>query len=153
MFAALPIFFVFFHIRKGVYFSVFFICSYLIKHFHGQFQRFLRRYYLYGAFVLLLLLLLSIMPIDSRTWYARIGVFQSTKIVTQSNSFQKDNLNFTVRNIAFMYNKNGYQVFLDLIFLDVGTAKDKFWYFVVSHFKMYRRSSHEHPFCLRKCFY
>ena len=33
------------------------------------------------AFVLLLPLLLSIMPIDSRTWYARIGVFQSTKIV------------------------------------------------------------------------
>ena len=37
------------------------------------------------------------MPIDNRTWYAKIGVFQSTEIVTQSNSFQKDNfktLNF-----------------------------------------------------------
>ena len=57
------------------------------------------------AFVLLLLLLLSIMPIDSRTWYARIGVFQSTKIVTQSKSFQKDNLDFTAQNIALLYNK------------------------------------------------
>ena len=65
----------------------------------------LSRYYHYGAFVLLLLLLLSIMPIDSRSWYAKIGVFQSTKIVTQSNSFQKDNLMLTDQNIAFMYNK------------------------------------------------
>ena len=66
---------------------------------------------------MLLLLLLSIMPIDSRTWYARIGVFQSTKIVTQSNSFQKDNLNFTVQNIAFLYNKMSIKFFLILFFL------------------------------------
>ena len=44
------------------------------------------------------------MPIHSRTWYARIGVFQSNKIVTQSNSFQTDSLNLTVQNTAFMYN-------------------------------------------------
>ena len=57
------------------------------------------------------------MPIDSRTWYERIGVFQSTKIVTQSNSFEKDNLNFTVQNIAFMYNKINIKFFLILFFL------------------------------------
>ena len=57
------------------------------------------------------------MPIDSRTWYARIGVFQSTKIVTQSNSFQKDNLNFTAQNIAFMYNEMSIKFFLVLFFL------------------------------------
>ena len=65
----------------------------------------------------LLLLVLSIMPIDSRTWYVRIGVFQSTKIVTQSNSFQKDNLNFTVQNIAFLYNKMSIKFFLILALL------------------------------------
>ena len=54
---------------------------------------------------MLFLLLLSMVPMDSMTWYIRIGVFQSTKIVTQLNSFQKDNLNFTVQNIAFLYNK------------------------------------------------
>ena len=57
------------------------------------------------------------MPIDSRTWYARIGVFQSTKIVTQSNSFQKDNLNFTAQNIAFLYNEMSIKFFLVLFFL------------------------------------
>ena len=57
------------------------------------------------------------MPIDSRTWYARIGVFQLTKIVTQSNSFQKDNLNFTVQNIAFMYNKMSIKFFFVLFIL------------------------------------
>ena len=57
------------------------------------------------------------MPIDSRTWYARIGVFQPTKIVTQSNSFQKDNLNFTSQNIAFMYNQRSIKFFLVLFFL------------------------------------
>ena len=57
------------------------------------------------------------MPIDSRTWYARIGVFQSTKIVTQSNSFQKDNLNFTTQNIAFMYNEMSIKFLLVLLFL------------------------------------
>ena len=145
MFAALPIFFVFFHIRKRVYFSVFFICSYLIKHFHGQFQRFLRRYYLYGAFVLLLLLLLSIMPIDSRTWYARIGVFQSTKIVTQSKSFQKDNLNFTVQNIAFLYNKTSIKFFLILFFLMWVLLKIKFdisWSFIAKCIKCPLISTH-----------
>ena len=71
----------------------------------------------YVDFALLLLLLLSIMSIDSRTWYARIGVFQSTKIVTQSNSFQKDNLKFTVQNIAFMQNKMSIKFFLILFFL------------------------------------
>ena len=55
--------------------------------------------------------------IDSRTWYARIGIFQSTKIVTQSNSFQKDNLNFTVQNIAFLYNKMSINFLLVLFFL------------------------------------
>ena len=65
------------------------------------------------------------MPIDSRTWYAKIGVFQSAKIVSQSNSLQKDNLNFTAQNIAFMYNKISIN-FFGLIFLDVGTAKYKF---------------------------
>ena len=40
------------------------------------------------SFCLAILQLLSIMPIDSRTRFARIGVFQSTKIVTQPNSFQ-----------------------------------------------------------------
>ena len=74
-------------------------------------------YYRYGAFVLLLLLLLLIMPIDSRTWYARIGVFQSTKIVTQSNSFQNNNLNFTVQNVAFMYKKMSIKFFLTLFFM------------------------------------
>ena len=54
---------------------------------------------------MLFLLLLSMVPMDSMTWYIRIGVFQSTKIVMQLNSFQKDNLNFTVQNIAFLYNK------------------------------------------------
>ena len=54
----------------------------LIKHFHGEFWRHLSQYYHYEAFVFLLLLLLSTMPIDSSTWYARISVFQSTKIVT-----------------------------------------------------------------------
>ena len=57
------------------------------------------------------------MPIDSWTWYARIGVFQSTKIVTQSNSFQKDDLNLTAQNIAFMYNKMSTKFFLVLFFL------------------------------------
>ena len=57
------------------------------------------------------------MPIDSRTWYARIGVIQSTKLVTQSNSFQKDNLNFTVQNIAFLYNKMSIKFFLILALL------------------------------------
>ena len=57
------------------------------------------------------------MWINSRTWYARIGVFQSTKIVTQSNNFQKDNLNFTVQNIAFLYNKMSIKFFLVLFFL------------------------------------
>ena len=107
----------FFLHQKQSLFQCIFICSYLIKHFHGQLRRRLSRYYHYGAFVLLLLLLLSIMPIDSRTWYARIGVFQSTKIVTQSNNFQKDNLNFTVQNIAFMYNKMSIKFFLILFYL------------------------------------
>ena len=84
---------------------------------HKVFSRSLSRYYDYGAFVLLLLLLLSIMPIDSRTWYAGIGVFQSNKIVTQSNSFQKDNLNFTVQNIAFLYNEMSIKCFLIVFFL------------------------------------
>ena len=57
------------------------------------------------------------MPIDNRTWYAKIGVFQSTKIVTQSNSFQKDNLMFTDQSIAFMYNKISIRFFLVLFFL------------------------------------
>ena len=57
------------------------------------------------------------MPIDSRTWYARISVFQSTKIVTQSKSFQKDNLNLTAQNIAFMYNEMSIKFFLVLFFL------------------------------------
>ena len=57
------------------------------------------------------------MPIDSRTWYARIGIFQSTKIVTQSNSLQKDNLNFTVQNIVFMHSKMSIKFFLILFFL------------------------------------
>ena len=43
------------------------------------------------------------LPMDSRTWYTRIGVFQLIKTVAQSISFQKDNLNFTVQNFAFMY--------------------------------------------------
>ena len=77
----------------------------------------LSRYFDYRAFVLLLLLLLSIMPIDSRTLYAGIGVFQSNKIVTQSNSFQKDNLNFTVQNIAFLYNKMSIKIFFIVFFL------------------------------------
>ena len=68
---------------------------------------------------MLLLLLLSILPINSKTWYARIGVFQSTKIVTQSNSFQKDNLNFTVRNIAFMYNKMSIKFFFMWVLLKI----------------------------------
>ena len=72
---------------------------------------------IYGAFVLLLLLLLTIMPIDSRNWYAKISVFQSAKIVTQSNSFQKNNLNFTVQNIAFLYNKMSIKIFLILFLL------------------------------------
>ena len=104
---------------SGLDFSilVYFFCSYLIRHFQGQFRRHLSRYYHYGAFVLLLLVSLSIMPIDSRTWYARTGVFQSTKIVTQSNSFQKDNLNFIAQNIAFMYNEMSIKFFLVLFFL------------------------------------
>ena len=56
------------------------------------------------------------MPIDSRTWYARIDVFQSTKTVTQSKSFQKDDLNFTVQNSAFLYNKTSIKFFLILFF-------------------------------------
>ena len=92
----------FFLHQKQSLFQCIFICSYLIKHFHGQFRS---RYYHYGAFVLLLLLLLSIMPIDSRTWYAKIGVFQSTKIETQSNSFQKDNLNFIVQTLLLCTTK------------------------------------------------
>ena len=51
-------------------------------------------------FCLLIALLLLIMLIDSRTWCARIGVFELTKIVVQWNSFQKGNLNFTVQNIG-----------------------------------------------------
>ena len=57
------------------------------------------------------------MPIDSRTWYARICVFQSTKIVTPSNSCQKDNLNFTAQNIAFMYSELSIKFFLVLFLL------------------------------------
>ena len=53
----------------------------------------------------LLLLLLSNIPIDSRTWYSRIGVFQSTKRLTQSNGFQKNSLNLTIQNTACMHNK------------------------------------------------
>ena len=79
---------------------ILFICSYLIKHFYGQFRRHLSRYYRYGAFIFLLLLLLLIVPIDSKTWYTRIGVFY--------------------------VQQNEDQIFHDLIFLDVGTAKDKF---------------------------
>ena len=52
---------------------------------------------------------------------AGTGVFQSTNVVTQLKCFQTDNLNFTVQNIPFMYNKMSIQVFLD-----VGAAKDKF---------------------------
>ena len=66
---------------------------------------------------MLLLQLLLVMLINSRTWYARIGIFQSTKIVTQSNSFQKDNLNFTIQNIAFLYNKMSIKFFFILFFL------------------------------------
>ena len=58
------------------------------------------------------------MPINSRTWYAKIDVFEPTKIVIESNIFQEDNLNFTLQNIVFSC--------FCLIFLDVGTAKDKF---------------------------
>ena len=117
---------------SGLDFSipVYFFCSYLIKHFQGQFRRHLSRYYHYGAFALVLLLSLSIMPVDSRTWYARIGVFQSTKIVTQSNSFQEDNLNFTALNIAFMYNEMSIKFFLVLFFLMWVLLKknfDNFW--------------------------
>ena len=50
----------------------------------------------------------SIMPIDSRTLYARIGAFQSTKI---------DNLNFTVQHISFMHNKMSIKFFIILFFL------------------------------------
>ena len=57
------------------------------------------------------------MPIDSRTWYARIGVLQSTKLVTKSNSFQNDNLNFTIQNIAFLYNEVSIKFFLILFLL------------------------------------
>ena len=57
------------------------------------------------------------MPIDSRTWYAQIGVSQSKKIVTQSNISQKDNLSFTVRKISFMYNKMSIKFFSVLFFL------------------------------------
>ena len=46
-----------------------------------------------------------------------VGVFQSTNIVTQPNSFLKNNLNFTVQNIAFMYNKKSIKFFLILFFL------------------------------------
>ena len=63
---------------------------------------------------------------DSRTCYARIGVFQSIKIVTQSNSFQKDNLNFTVQNIAFVYNKMSIKFFLILFFLRWSLLKINF---------------------------
>ena len=66
---------------------------------------------------MLLLPLLSIMRINSRTWYARIGVFQSTKIVKQSSSFQKDNLNFTVQSITFVYNKMSIKFFFILFLL------------------------------------
>ena len=54
------------------------------------------------------------MPIDNR--YARTGVFLSTKIITQSNSFQKSNLNFIVQNIAFMCNEMRINFFLILFF-------------------------------------
>ena len=83
----------------------------------GNSPKTMRKLCLSGAFVLLLLLLLSIMPIDNITWYARIGVFQPTKLVTQSNSFQKDKLNFTAQNIAFMYNKMSIKFFLILFFV------------------------------------
>ena len=59
----------------------------------------------------------NIIVIDSRTWCARIDIFQSTKIVTQSKSFQRDNLNFTVQNIAFLYNKMSINFRLILFFL------------------------------------
>ena len=46
-----------------------------------------------------------------------LGVFQLTKTVMQSNSFQRDNLNFTVQNIAILYNKTSIKFFLILLFL------------------------------------
>ena len=94
-----------------------FIFSYFIHHFHGQFGKHLSQHCHYGSFFLFLLLLLSIMPIDNRTWYVRMGVFQLTKIIMQSNSFHKNNLNLIAQNIAFMYNKIIIKFFLNLFFL------------------------------------
>ena len=91
------------------------------------------------------MLLLSIMLIDSRTWYARIGVFQSTKIVTQSNSFQNDNLNFTLQNISFLCNKMIIKFFLILFFLVWALVKINFdisWSFIAKCIKGPLLSTH-----------
>ena len=83
-------------------------------------------------------LVITTIAIDSRTWYAKVGVFQLTKIATQSNSFQKDNLNFTVQNIAFMYNKKSINFFLVLFFLMRVLLKTNFdisWSFIAKCIK------------------
>ena len=57
------------------------------------------------------------MPIDSRTWYTKAGLFQSTKIVSQSSSFQKDNSMFTDQKIAFTCNKISIRFFFMWVLL------------------------------------
>ena len=67
------------------------------------------------------------------------------KIVTQSNSFQKDNLNFTVQKIAFMYNKTSikfFSVFFFLVWVQLKINFDISWSVIAKWIKGPLMSTH-----------